>query len=407
MAKRKAGEGSWGKKTIKGVVYKYYRKQYEGMSNPKYFYGKTEKEIKKKIKAFEEGRHSIIPEDVKKQIFSDYIINWLQNIKQPKIKRRTYDGYEDIINSQIINYKDYDLAGKQMGSLNSDILQEYYNSLAKKYARSSIKKNLAIVRQCLDYAKSKNHIEEAILDTVELPSEDVVAVKKKEIPFLPEEDMEKLYQESKRINVKGANYGGKIGKPVYGNNAYAIVLIMYTGLRIGELLALQWKDVDLENKFIHVRTNLSTIKNRNKKSDDDNNYVRVATSTKTYSGYRDIPLSKRAIEMINKFHEFNPNHKPDDYVILSLKGNIINQRNLTRTLHAMLKRANCSVAECGLHALRHTFGSYLILHKVDIKVVSQLLGHKNVAFTYNVYIHLIKKQQIEAVNLFDNDGLDI
>ena len=184
MAKRKAGEGSWGKKTIKGVTYKYYRKQYDNMSNPKYFYGKTEKEIKDKIKAFEEGRQSNIPDDIKKQTFGDYIINWLQNVKQSEIKRRTYDGYEDVINSQLINYKDYDIAGKQMGSLDSDIFQKYYNSLAKKYSKASIRKNYAIVKQCIKYAGAKGHISKDIIDVVTLPSEDMVVVKKKDIPFL-------------------------------------------------------------------------------------------------------------------------------------------------------------------------------------------------------------------------------
>ena len=182
---------------------------------------------------------------------------------------------------------------------------------------------------------------------------------------------------------------------------------MYTGLRIGELLALKWEDIDLENKFLYVKNNLSIIKNRNKKNDDDNNYIRVVTTTKTKKGYRAIPLAERAVEMINKFHEFNPNHALQDNVILNKEGNIINQRNLTRTLEAMLKRSCCSVEKCGLHSLRHTFGSYLILHKVDIKIVSQLLGHKDVSITYNVYVHLIEKQQIEAVDLFNKNNIDI
>ena len=258
--RRKNGEGSWGEKLIKGVKYKYYRTQYNGKD--KYFYGKTEKEIKAKITAFEEGLVFITPTEVKKTTFGDYIMNWLKNIKQTEIKRRTYDGYEDVIKSQLVEFKDYNINDKQMGSINQEMFQLYYNTLAKTYSRASIRKNYIIVKQCLEYAKESGDIKENFLDKVKLPAEDHVAVKKKDIQFLPEDDMEKLYQESKRVNIKGFNFGGKIGEPVYGHNAYALVLVMYTGLRISELLGLQWGDIDLENKFLHVNRNLSTIKRR-------------------------------------------------------------------------------------------------------------------------------------------------
>ena len=60
-------------------------------------------------------------------------------------------------------------------------------------------------------------------------------------------------------------------------------------------------------------------------------------------------------------------------------------------------RANCSVSECTVHALRHTFGSLLIKKGVDIKVVSEILGHKDVSVTYNIYIHIIDEQKVSAM----------
>jgi site-specific recombinase XerD len=175
---------------------------------------------------------------------------------------------------------------------------------------------------------------------------------------------------------------------------------MYTGLRVGELLGLRWKDYDKEKKYIYVRNNLSTIKNRDKK-DNENEYIRVDTTVKTKKGNRSIPLYERAIEMLEWFELLNPNHKPDDYIIVNKNRNIINQRNLTRTLNAMLSRAKCSVEQCGLHSLRHSFGSFLISHGADIKVVSELLGHKDVSTTYNIYVHILPKQHESVINLFD------
>lgn len=397
--RRKNGEGSWGSKKIKGVEYKYFRKTYGDID--KYFYGKTEKEIKAKVKIFEDELSFIVPKDINKQYFGDYILNWVKVVKQPSIKRRTYDSYEDIINVHIINYKGYDISGKQIGNLSDEMFQLYYNDLANKYSRGTIRKNYVIVKQCLEYAKNKKHIKENFLDMVTIPSEDLVKVKKKEIQFLTEDDMDKLYEETKRVNIEGFNFGGKFGQPVYGNNAYAIVLIMYTGMRIGEISSLKWGDIDLEKKFLYVKSSISNIKNRDKKSDTDNKYVKTETTVKTNAGYRSVPLSDRAIEMINILSNNNSDHKPTDNVFLNKNGNIVNRANVTRTLHAMLIRANCEVKECGLHSLRHTFGSYLLLHGIEIKVISQILGHKSVLVTYNVYCHLIDQQMIEAVNVFD------
>lgn len=273
--------------------------------------------------------------------------------------------------------------------------------MAEAYSRATIRKNYVIVKQCLDYAKTKQHIKENYLENVTIPSEDLVKVKKKEIQFLTVEDMNKLYKESKRVNIEGFNFGGRIGEPVYGNNAYAIVLIIYTGLRIGEMMALKWKDVDLESKFIYVRGSLSEIKNRDKKDEDDKKYIKDTTTVKTKSGVRSIPLADRAIEMLNLLSDKNPNHKPDDNVFVNKNGSVVNRGNVTRTLEAMLTRANCDVKKCGLHSLRHSFGSYLILNGVDVKVVSTLLGHKDVTVTYNVYVHLIEQQRVDAVNVFD------
>ena len=71
-------------------------------------------------------------------------------------------------------------------------------------------------------------------------------------------------------------------------------------------------------------------------------------------------------------------------------------------LNDMMKRAGCSIQTCTPHELRHSFGSALIKNGTDIKVVSQLLGHKDISVTYNVYIHILEEQEIEAVKCLDN-----
>lgn len=396
MARRKRGvkgEGSWGKRKINGIEYNYFKKKYDGMSSPKTFYGRTLQEVKAKKEEFEKSLGLLSPKELSQEILGDYMQDWLENKVKLSVKKKTYTGYNAILRNYILNYP---IAQIQMASLNDELLQKHINTLAKKYSRNTISKAYFLLNQCLQYAVQKNHLATNYMELVKMPSEDNVAVPKKEIKWLSKEDMDKLWEEHKRINQPGFNFGGKIGEPVYGNNKYAIIIIMETGIRIGELMALKWRNVDLEKKVIHIKNNFSRVKNEDEESIDIN-----ISTTKTPKSYRTVPLSQRAIYAFEKYAELNPTHKPDDHVVISSTGNIANERNITRTLNNMLVRANCSVKKCGLHALRHSFGSLLIRNGVDIKVVSQLLGHKDIQTSYNYYIHILEEQKAEAINITD------
>lgn len=391
--KRKNGEGSWGKKKIKGVEYRYFRN-----TNGKYFYGKTEKEIKEKIKKYEKENTV----STSKLLLSDFMKDWLYNTKQHQVKRRTFDSYEQYYNMLIINYKDYIISDVQLCSLTTEILTKYFNSLADKYSLSTIKKANVLLNQCLNYAVDKELIDVNPMDKVKLPNEDRVKKQKKQIPFLSPDDMDKLYEESFRIQEEGFRINGAVGELVYGNNAKIIVLIMYTGLRISEALGLKWEDVDFENKCIKVKRNLSRIKNRDKDTDGEN-YKYVETTVKKKASERTIPLSDRAYEVLEYLKTNNKSTNDIDYVCVSKNGKIAGQRNITRTLNSMLVRGKCSVKKCGLHSLRHSFGSFLVSKGVDIATVSTLMGHEDITTTYNVYTHVLKQQQIDAIKVFDDE----
>ncbi len=92
------------------------------------------------------------------------------------------------------------------------------------------------------------------------------------------------------------------------------------------------------------------------------------------------------------------NHTDNSFVFTTRTGNMFNRRNIQRLLESMLERSNCECKDYSPHSLRHGYGSVLISEGVDIKVVSELLGHKDVSFTYNVYIGAFQKDKIKAVN---------
>lgn len=393
--KRKNGEGTWGTKTVNNIVYKFYRDP-----NGKYFYGKTEKEINEKRKKYNPLKD--VHKDIKKEYFGDYVLNWLLELKKTEIKKHTTDGYEDCINGQLIKYKYNNLSDIQVGALTTEHFIKYYASLSEHYAKSTIEKNYAILSQCIKYGNKKQHFSSIIdLDEIKMPHEDNVKNKKKEIHFLTQDDMQKLLIESKRVNTVGFNFGGKIGEPTYGNNANLLIFIMFTGLRISEAIDLQWIDLDLtsNNPKVYVRSSAVKLKTRD---GSGKKYEDSSSSTKTSAGYRIVPLSKQAMDIIDIEGKLNPNHTDDDYVFITQNGEKIKSRqNVNRTLKNMMSRAGCSIPTCTPHELRHTFGSVLLKNGTDIKVVSQLLGHKDISVTYNIYIHILEEQKIEAINNFN------
>lgn len=390
MSKRKNGEGTWGTKIIKGTEYKYYRD-----TNGKYFYGKSDKEINEKRKKYMESSATKI---TSKSTLMECAEEWLL-FKKISLESTTYDNYEtyirNILNKSVISKY-------QISSITKKMITDFLEDMCSKYAKATIEKQLIILKSIFKYAIDNNLLKENPMINMKLPKDSFIVKKEKEVPFITKEDLDKLYIESKRINVKGFNFGGKLGEPVYGNNAYAIILIGHTGLRTSELKGLRWKDVDLINKTISVNSAMVRVKSRDESS--KTNYTYKTKQPKSKAGIRTIPLSDIAIEMIEYFDKQFPNHTNEDLVVLTKNGTSPTQRNLYRTLNIMLVRANCSVTKCGLHGLRHSFGSILIANKVDIKIVSKLLGHADITTTYNIYINFTKEQVENAVvDVFNKD----
>lgn len=388
--KRKNGEGSWGTKTIKGKKYKYFRD-----ANGKYTYGKTDAEIKEKIKKAK--RHETISVKSEVVTIQEYMLNWLSTTRQKRLKQQTYDNYEIIIQNYL------DLAGLKFGSQNIksltyELTQRYVDTLAEQYSLGTIRKVWSVVRQCLRYGMARYELPHFDMSLIQMPSEENVAVKAKDVPFATVEDIEALYQEAFRKKDGTVSMSDDSGcSYMYGNNARAVIIIMYAGLRISELCALKWGNVDMANRCIKVEYTHAITKNRDKNA---RTKTKVVTSLpKTYN-QRTVPLSKRAYEQFEFFARLNPNHTPDDYVCITKNNTAMSRRNIYRTLKQMLSRCDAN-KDLTPHALRHGFGSVLLKNGVEIKTISELMGHKDIRTTYNIYIGITEQQKFDAISTLD------
>ncbi len=174
--------------------------------------------------------------------------------------------------------------------------------------------------------------------------------------------------------------------------SYGIFLALYTGIRIGELCALRWDDVDLDNGILHINHTLQRLHDYSGSSTDK---TRVVISTpKTESSIRMIPLPSFLIERLSAFVS-----SPECFILRGTK-----KPEEKRSYLYFYKRqlSICGLPEYTFHAIRHTFATRCVEEGVDIKSLSEILGHSNVKITMNRYVHPsleTKRQYLERLTL--------
>lgn len=166
---------------------------------------------------------------------------------------------------------------------------------------------------------------------------------------------------------------------------FGIVLCLYTGLRIGELLALEWSDIDFTKGELTVSKTCYDGQDENGKS------CRITGTPKTESSKRTIPIPKQIIPHLREIKK----RSTSKYVV----GNgskIITVRSYQRSFELLLKKQK--ISHHGFHALRHTFATRAIECGMDVKSLSEILGHKNPTITLKRYVHSFMEHKREYMN---------
>jgi integrase len=351
----------------------------EGKKKYRYFSGRTQAEVKRQLREMT-IKEQTLPCD---ETVETYLKEWLQTYKKDSVKRSTYDRIETVVRVQIVPY----IGMIKMGQLTSKDIQKMLNGLKKEgLAYHTIKKAHDTLNNALTFATDNDDIPKNPMRLVNMP--DKRSFPEKEIRFFTEKEAGMITEECRR------RYG--TGTPVYIYGE-AFVLLLNTGLRTGEAIALEKKDWDKQKNVLHVRRNVQSVKKRDEDGKATGGYELIRNSTKTYSGTRDIPLNQTATEALNRLCKQCPE---SPYIICSSKGETIPPERMERTFYRLLK--NAGLEKAGLHSLRHTFASFLFEKKVDIKTISTLLGHSSIQVTMNTYVHLMNNPQHAAVAALDD-----
>ena len=168
-------------------------------------------------------------------------------------------------------------------------------------------------------------------------------------------------------------------------------VMIKTGLRIGELTALYRTDIDRKSGFIHVNKTVSR---------DETGAYYIADTTKTKSGSRDIPLTDEVYQIIKDQIELNRmvfGAEPSGIIFKSAENKILREYSINREIKRICVAAGVEPFTC--HCFRNTFATRWIEQRPeDYKVLSEILGHKDISITLNLYTHVMQETKIKAMN---------
>lgn len=299
---------------------------------------------------------------------NEWLDTWLNKYLKTAIKLRTYLKYNDIINKHINPI----LGEYELDDLNGNILQEFVlyklnngNLITnEKLADNSVIAIVSLLKQALRQALFLGISNTEYTAHIKIPM-----AKEKEITVFNRLEQQKL--ESYCLNSK-PNYIG-------------IIICLYTGIRLGELLALTWNDIDFDKKILKVNKTVYTITKNGK------NEAHI-DRPKTKQSNRIIPLPKQIINLLKR----KKKESISNYIISTKNGGIVQNRSYQKSFKSILNR--CEITYKNFHSLRHTFATRALELGMDVKTLSEILGHKNSSITLNRYSHSLLEHKFEFMN---------
>lgn len=179
-----------------------------------------------------------------------------------------------------------------------------------------------------------------------------------------------------------------------GNTSLAVLIALTTGMRIGELCALRFSDVDFDKEVIHITKTVERIADIPGIESCSKNKTKVIESTpKSKTSRRDVPITPKLKKMLKAFSAIS---KPE-YFINSGNFRCYEPNALRHQAARLIEAAGVSPV-LRFHALRHTFASTLIENHIDPKTVSSILGHSDVSITLNLYVHPSDQVKANAIS---------
>ncbi|WP_217959753.1 tyrosine-type recombinase/integrase [Acutalibacter muris] len=337
--------------------------------------GETQAEVKEKLAVAMDDAKDLDIARSDDYTVGSWLTNWYTLYAKPNVRVSTAEYYrrniELHVTPRIGDIKLNKLTGRDLQKLYQDLrengrLREAQKEKFPGLSASTVRGIHLMLHNAMDRAVKERLIQRN-------PTEDCIAPKleKKEMKFLPVEDMKAYLDEADRRHVLPMFY-----------------LELVSGLRKGELVALLWSDLDIENQTISV----------SKQATRDENGNIVITRPKTETSVRLVSIPQKAVELLQREHLKHPDNP---YMFPSTRTGEMYYPDSIVTLHKrILKSAELSYIP--FHSLRHTFATAALQNGVDVKTVSSMLGHYDAGFTLRTYTHATRQKQEQAAEKMGN-----
>lgn len=313
---------------------------------------------------------------MKKMKLNEWLNKWFKVYARPNIKQSTAVSYECYIRKHIIPL----IGDISMNEINLEIIQRFFNTKSETLAPKTVRNikmmlHSAFKYACLDGLLTTNFVEYVVTPQVIKP----------DMRVFTRSEQEKLVT---AITNADEPY------------SFGVLLCLTTGIRIGELCALKWENIDFNSEKLKVRHTLQRLM----KLEDDgekNSTSLVIGTPKSNSSIRDIPIHD-IIPCIKK-HRDNMTKlygaaivNSSEYVITHRLGHSVEPK----TMQTYFKKTidDIGIDEANFHSLRHTFATRALEAGVDFKTLSVLLGHSDISVTMNRYAHVLDDTKSNAMS---------
>lgn len=374
MTRRGNGEGSVYRRTSDGLwVGLVDLGCHEGKRKRKSVYGRTRSEVLKKVREVlsKADRGLSFPDE--RLTTEDYLNRWVAEVLPGTIKDSTVDQYNDILKRYVIPF----VGRVRLARLGPQHVQQMMRELENRGLSPRTRRQArAILRRALNHAERWELVSRNAAALVECPR--IVGSEIDDALTLAEAQ--------------------ELLKTVAGEDDEAIVTVaLMMGLRRGEILALHWADVDLEQRELTVRY---TLKRRV-------GYGLVLDTPKTAHANRTLPIPEKCIRALRTLRRRQTEQRlrlgaawEDRGLVFTTPGGTpVDPRNLTRRYHALTERAGLGPRR--FHALRHSAATLMLANNVPLEVISKTLGHAGLAITSDVYAKVTGGLQRQAADAME------
>lgn len=297
-----------------------------------------------------------------KKSFTQIVALWKTDKKQ-YVKKSTFSAYVLLIENHLLP-----VFGSLQEIEEQQVQKFVFQKLEQGLSQKSIKDILIVLKMVLKFG-----------------------AKNKWISYEPYEIQYPTIRESQHVEVLSKTHQKKVMNYIQEHFTFrnlGVYICLSSGMRIGEICALTWEDIDTDNGIIHVR---KTIQRIYVIEDGKRRTELLLDTPKTKNSIREIPMSRDLLRMLKPFKKIvNPN-----FFVLTNDEKPTEPRTYRSYYKNLMK--NLEIPEIKFHGLRHSFATRCIEGKCDYKTVSVLLGHSNISTTLNLYVHPNMEQKKKAI----------